>query len=156
MQAIKHLIDLLEYDIWATQKSLSSIREHAEAPIKALSLLSHIISAQSIWYNRVIDHHEIPKPWAEFSLAEVLGKSKEINKKWVSLLEKLNETDLDKNITYKNTRGEEFNNNIRDIITHVINHSTYHRAQIAALIKQSGGKPAVTDYIAFKRLDFKG
>ena len=33
----------------------------------------------------------------------------------------------------------------------VINHSTYHRAQIAQKVKALGGKPAVTDYIVYQR-----
>lgn len=155
METRNNLINLFEYDIWANEKTASSIKEFENSLAKTSSLLSHIISAQTIWYNRVIDYSEIPNPWAEFSLEEVLSKSKEINEKWISFLKNLNEKDLDKTISYKNTKGDKFENTIRDIVIHIINHSTYHRAQIAALIKQSGGQPAVTDYIAFKRRDSK-
>jgi uncharacterized damage-inducible protein DinB len=48
-------------------------------------------------------------------------------------------------------KGEKFANTIKDIVVHVINHSTYHRAQIAQLVKQSGGEPAKTDYIVYQR-----
>jgi len=47
--------------------------------------------------------------------------------------------------------GEKLANNIKDIVVHVINHSTYHRAQIALLVRQSGGEPAKTDYIVYQR-----
>jgi len=33
----------------------------------------------------------------------------------------------------------------------MINHSTYHRAQIALLVKSSNGEPAKTDYIFYQR-----
>jgi uncharacterized damage-inducible protein DinB len=48
-------------------------------------------------------------------------------------------------------KGEKFANTIKDIIVHVINHSKYHRAQIAQLISLSGGEPAKTDYIVYQR-----
>jgi uncharacterized damage-inducible protein DinB len=37
------------------------------------------------------------------------------------------------------------------MVRHVVNHSTYHRGQIAAFIRQFGIKPPQTDYIAFAR-----
>jgi uncharacterized damage-inducible protein DinB len=44
-----------------------------------------------------------------------------------------------------------FSNDIKSIIFHVINHSTYHRGQIASEFKQNGLDPMVTDYILYKR-----
>ncbi|WP_379084396.1 DinB family protein [Pedobacter sp. UC225_65] len=40
---------------------------------------------------------------------------------------------------------------VKDILFHVFNHSTYHRAQIATLFKESGITPPVTDFIILKR-----
>ncbi|MDO8549036.1 MAG: DinB family protein [Ignavibacteria bacterium] len=54
-------------------------------------------------------------------------------------------------IKYRNTKGDEYQNRLSDIITHVINHSSYHRGQIALLVRNAGGIPAVTDYIAYRR-----
>ena len=34
-----------------------------------------------------------------------------------------------------------------DILTHVTMHGAYHRAQIAAAVRESGGEPAYTDFI---------
>lgn len=58
---------------------------------------------------------------------------------------------LKKKISYKNSRGERFENSVRDILFHVINHSTYHRGQIATDCKLHGMTPLATDYIFYKR-----
>jgi len=69
----------------------------------------------------------------------------------LGLIESFQEKDFDARVEYKNAAGEKYTNSVKDIITHVINHSTYHRAQIAQLIRQSGGEPAKTDYIVYQR-----
>jgi uncharacterized damage-inducible protein DinB len=54
-------------------------------------------------------------------------------------------------MTYRSLKGIESTSSLRDILTHVVNHSTYHRGQIARGIKAKGGVPPVTDFIAFAR-----
>ncbi len=63
----------------------------------------------------------------------------------------IDQFDLNGVINFKNTKGLVFNDNIRDILFHVINHSNYHRAQIATEFRQNGLDPIVTDYILHKR-----
>ena len=58
---------------------------------------------------------------------------------------------ITKKIIYKNSKGIEFSNTVQDVIFHVINHSTYHRAQIASDLKANGIEPINTDYIFYKR-----
>jgi uncharacterized damage-inducible protein DinB len=41
--------------------------------------------------------------------------------------------------------GAEFKTPIRDVVTHLVMHSAYHRGQVAAAVKEDGGKPAPTD-----------
>lgn len=45
----------------------------------------------------------------------------------------------------------EFTNTIGDILFHIVNHSTYHRGQIASDFRESDIEPLNTDYIMFKR-----
>jgi uncharacterized damage-inducible protein DinB len=40
---------------------------------------------------------------------------------------------------------------IHEVLTHVFNHSTYHRGQIARIVHEQGGQRASTDFIAFSR-----
>lgn len=54
-------------------------------------------------------------------------------------------------IGYKTSKGDAFQNTVKDILFHIINHSTYHRGQIAANCKEYGIEPLMSDYIFYKR-----
>lgn len=56
------------------------------------------------------------------------------------------EVDLEKLMTYNNATGGQFTNKIKDLLFHIINHSTYHRAQLALLLREQGVEPINTDY----------
>ncbi|UPT65543.1 MAG: hypothetical protein M0D57_13455 [Sphingobacteriales bacterium JAD_PAG50586_3] len=55
-------------------------------------------------------------------------------------------------LEYKNSRGDAWNSTYEDILTHIANHGTYHRGQIASRLKEIGVQPPTTDYIAYSRL----
>jgi uncharacterized damage-inducible protein DinB len=38
-----------------------------------------------------------------------------------------------------------------DLIRHVVNHSTYHRGQLATQLRQLGQIPPATDFIVYRR-----
>jgi len=65
----------------------------------------------------------------------------------VEWMRTLHEEDLSRRVDYTNSQGERWSNTIEDILTHVVLHGTYHRGQIATIVRQSGETPAYTDYI---------
>ena len=89
--------------------------------------------------------------WDNFTIEECYTLSVEVTSKWINLLEGKENEFLEKRFKYKNSKGDDFDNSLKDIVTHIINHSTYHRAQIAQIVKRSEGTPAVTDYIVYQR-----
>ncbi len=58
---------------------------------------------------------------------------------------------LKRRVQYVNTSGHEFATTVEDILLHVVQHSMYHRGQVALLVRASGGTPLATDFIAFVR-----
>ena len=58
---------------------------------------------------------------------------------------------LDAPVAYTNSSGTAFETPLRDILTHVVNHGTHHRAQIALVLREAGIAPPATDYIYFVR-----
>jgi uncharacterized damage-inducible protein DinB len=148
---IDHLTHLFKYNNWATERTAKSISQTESVLPDAIKLLSHFVSAQEIWLNRITGEKSEITPWDNFTIEECIKKSIEATSKWINLLEGKDKDFLDKRIAYHNTKGEKFENSIKDICSHVINHSTYHRAQIAKIIKRAEGTPAVTDYIVYQR-----
>ncbi len=115
---------------------------------KSIRLFNHILNAHQIWNNR-IEPKQPPFGVWEIHPVQNLKNSNQAN--YEQTLQILDTVDLDKTINYTNSRGQAFSNSVRDILFHVINHSTYHRGQIAADFRQNGLEPLVTDYIFYKR-----
>jgi len=149
-----HLTHLFKYDNWATERTARSILNVNSILPEAVKLLSHIVSAEDIWLNRITGEKSNTTPWDNFTIEECIKKSNELTSKWINLLEDKENTFLEKKIQYQNSKGEKFENSIKDITAHVINHATYHRAQIAQHVKRANGIPTVTDYIVYQR-EFK-
>jgi len=146
-----HFIHLFKYNDWATRQTVKSLIILKNKNKKAEVLLSHIISAQKIWLHRIAGKDILTDPWQTLTEEEWIPHSTPLTAEWINFLEGLHDEDFEKRIEYKNSKDEKFTNTIRDIVVQVINHSTYHRAQIALLIRQSGGEPAKTDYIVYQR-----
>lgn len=149
---IDHLTHMFKYNNWATERAANSIINLDEILPEAVRLLSHIISAQQLWLNRITGEHSSITPWDNYTIDESISKSVELTGRWINFLEGSGRGFLEKRIQYQNTKGEKFENTIKDIVIQVINHSTYHRAQIAQLVKRANGTPAATDYIVYQRL----
>ncbi len=148
---VEHLIHLFKYNDWAAERTAKSIESTQRITPDAIRLLSHIISSQYVWLSRITGEKNDLAIWDNFTIEECFKLSVEITSKWINLLEGKNNEFLEKRIKYKNSKGDDFENSLKDIITHVLNHSTYHRAQIAQIVRRADGQPAVTDYIVYQR-----
>jgi len=141
--------ELFEYNLHMNQKVIQSFIQHSDkASEKAVKLINHILNAHQVWNNRIVPKDDVSSVWQIHSL----GKLKEMDTyNFERSIEILKKTDLSAELEYTNTKGLVFKNQVKDVLFHVINHSTYHRAQIASDFKESGITPEVTDYIVYKR-----
>lgn len=74
----------------------------------------------------------------------------EAGRQWLDFVE--NTDNFDRELSYKNYVGDSYVNNVEHIMMHLVNHSTYHRAQIALLLRQKGHEPVNTDFITYDRV----
>lgn len=146
-----YFIDLLEFNKWATEQTTKSILNLNKELPEANKLISHIVAAQKLWMERISGETTVKTPWEEYKTEDIVSLSNDINDRWILLIKNRGNGFLEMVVKYKTTNGEPFENKVMDIITHLINHSTYHRAQIARIVRQEGGIPPSTDFIRFKR-----
>lgn len=144
--------DFFEYDRWCNRRILEILQHHTPASDDPRRLFAHIVGAGRLWLTRMTggDYSGLT-PWPDLTLEQCASLAEELHAGWMSYLDDTTDATLDDTITYTNTKGEPFTTSIRDILTHVNNHSTYHRAQIARALKQEGIAPPVTDYIVYVR-----
>ena len=142
---------LFEYDYWANSRVVENL-ESVNQKEQPLKYFSHVLGSQFIWLARLHAQDTSGKsPWFNLQVSECRAKVEELKETWKKFLEGLKEEELQSKISYKNPQGLEFESRIGDILTHVIIHSAYHRAQAAQAIRASRQEPAVTDFIRFAR-----
>lgn len=143
------LIELFEYSYHFNQKLVDVISNNPEKTSeKVIKLFNHILNAHQIWNNRIEPEQTTFGVWEIHTIKECKSIDKTNYDQTLLILDKV---DLSEIISYINTSGQIFTNSIKDILFHIINHSTYHRGQIASELRQGGLDPFVTDYIFYKR-----
>ena len=113
--------------------------------------LAHILSAEWIWLERcrgvspaaMLDPSRFP------DVATLRDRWRTVEDGQESLLETLTDDALARVLRYTNTRGEVWEYALRDVLYHVVNHSSYHRGQLTTMFRQLGARPIETDYLVF-------
>lgn len=136
---------MFAYDDWANQATLGSLRPHASE--RARRLMAHVVATERLWYDRLLSIPQALPVWPEFTLEQCEAVATEMSASWREYLADLTPDALGARRQYTNTKGERWINSVGDVLTHVILHSAYHRGQIAAEVRASGGEPAYTDFI---------
>ncbi|MEO1100005.1 MAG: DinB family protein, partial [Bacteroidota bacterium] len=103
--------------------------------------------------NRIKDLPTSPFPlWEKYKLRELRTMTMESSTNWSIYLEEHQFQTFEEMIFYKNSQGKRYESTIREIITHVLENSTYYRGQLALSMKNSNIEPPCTDYIQYARL----
>lgn len=149
MSKIAYLTNLFEYNLFASTQLLTQLVNNESAQTeKALKLAAHILNAQTIWNSRMMG---VPQPFGPWQIQQPTTFLATMKREHELSLHIINTKNLQDTLTYTNSLGNTYTNTFEDVLIHIVNHCTYHRAQIATEIKQAGIAPAVTDYIAYKR-----
>ena len=149
----------LSYEDDAHAKSLASLasvpadRRTAPEYVRACGLMAHTVLVRRIWLNRM--HGGEPYTGAPFpdgtDLRQVAADWQAIYADWNDYLANLTDEGLSRAFEYAGLFGGRFRSRVGDVLPHLFTHSAYHRGQIALLVKQAGGTPALTDFIYLNR-----
>lgn len=153
----RDLLLIYDYNYWANRRILQAA-EHLrpeeltqELPMSWKSIqgtLGHILSAEWVWRKRC---QERVSPAAmldidQFSTLEVLRRRwDEEEAAMRGYLAGLSDADLEERIDYKNTKGTPFSRVLWQILLHVVNHGTQHRAEAALYLTTLGHSPGDID-----------
>ncbi|MFI5231379.1 MAG: DinB family protein [Gemmatimonadales bacterium] len=146
-----HIRRLFDHLVWADARTLHSLRAMHAAPLDALRLYGHVLAAEHVWLARIEDREPEMPVWPALDLDECAALSAKNHAAFALLAETLSTADLERKVHYRNSKGDEFTNTVEDILTHVALHGSYHRGQVARIVRAEGGSPQATDYIFFIR-----
>ncbi|HXG71470.1 MAG TPA: DinB family protein [Gemmatimonadaceae bacterium] len=142
---------MFDHVAWADRDVLANLRAARGVDAKALELLSHVLAAEHVWLSRIAGRTASVSVWPALSFDVCERLADENALEFTALLSRMGADMLERPVTYRNSAGDQFTSTVRDILTHVALHGSYHRGQIAALVRAAGTKPALTDFIAFAR-----
>ena len=152
----------LEFMKWADDTMLAAL---SQAPPGEVSLdrsssfkslfdtLNHVYLAELVWFRR--DQGQQDAKIADLASPadlSALGQAwPELHQAWIDWSRSVSTEDWSKPLILRNSQGQEFPLPHWQLVLHLVNHGSYHRGQVATMLRQAGIKPPGTDLIAYYR-----
>ncbi len=140
---------LFDYNFYCNRKIIEQCQTLKKVPKRSSELFSHILNAHHIWNKRLLDEEWTYDVWQVHDVNNWEDIHYENQRTTFEII--TNTDDFTKRVDYKTTEGRIFANELKDVLFHVINHSTHHRGQIAADLRANKIAPEQLDYIFYKR-----
>lgn len=147
MQALFN--QLFDYNFFCNKKLIEQCANLEEVPENSVKLFGHILNAHHIWNNRIIGKKPEFEVWQKHPLNGWGDIHYENQRTTFEII--TNADDFTRRIDYENSEGRVFANELKDILFHIVNHSTHHRGQILMDYRSNGIEPDSLDYIFYKR-----
>ena len=150
---------LYAYNRWANRRLVAAsstltpellTRDLAVSFHSVWGTLGHILWGEWLWLGRWQDRPSTGRsPLECLDLGTLERRWVKIEREQLEFIERLTAADLERPISYENPPGTPWTYPLAHMLQHVVNHSTYHRGQVAAMLRQVGTAPPPTDYLVF-------
>jgi uncharacterized damage-inducible protein DinB len=153
---------LVDYNAWANLRTLDAcaalsqdqfLQDMRSSFASVRDTLAHIYGAEFIWLARWNSRvpEVLPKP-ADFPDIEAIrARLAGLDRSLQDFAASLTVDRLGQTLNYKLLNGTPMSGSLGPMLQHMVNHSTYHRGQIATMLRQLGTKSVSTDLIAYHR-----
>lgn len=150
MNTVEHLRELFRYNDWANRRIIVSLK--AGDCERARQILAHLLTTEREYFERLYGKDSTGFDfWPELSIAECSLRTKETAERYEKLLRGFDEEGLDLWTRYKTSKGVACENSFRELLTHVVIHSSIHRGSIILKLREEGFEPPKIDYIVYLR-----
>jgi uncharacterized damage-inducible protein DinB len=159
---LEELRSLLTYNEWANARTFTAIGTLSDEQLtkdlgssfpSILLTAGHMVGAEWAWLQRWVA--ESPTVYPEWVLKPTLGdlgpRLQTLQNERARFLSSLSDADLATPRPFKLFSGVSDQQPLEVMIRHVVNHASYHRGQIATMMRQVGAKATGTDYILYAR-----
>jgi uncharacterized damage-inducible protein DinB len=146
------LIKHFEFEQWSNSMIIESLKALKEKDERAITLFSHLLSSHSMWLSRVNKTEFTCTLFQERTLEECEQIMQENLLGWQNYLTSKTDADLEEVIEFMSAwevNPSKRKMTVEDAITHIINHSSYHRGQIVASIKGKVDELPLSTYIIY-------
>jgi uncharacterized damage-inducible protein DinB len=156
---LSDLVHHVRYNAWASRKCLDSARALTPEELNrnlgaaypsVAAALGHIFMADDAWYSRITGAPRLTS--GEPQSIEALERDwLPLLDRYIAMAEGLTEDGWNRVVSYRNLQGDPYENTVRHILLHLVNHDSFHRGQVSAFLRQLGHKPAWIDLMAYYR-----
>ena len=151
--------ELFRYHYWARDRQLKACESLTEEQFRRplgssfssiRDTLAHLIAAEWLWLEywrgRSIESMWSPEQFP--TLAAVAERWRKVEFEMLEYLGALNEEALARNVTLVDPQGRAWTYLMWRMMLHLINHQSYHRGQVATLLRQLGIQPPDVDFLS--------
>ena len=150
MNTREHLRGLFDYDDWANRRTIAAL-ETGESE-KSRRILAHILITKQEYFERLGGKDSTGfNFWPDLDLSECEQLAETTTENYERLLNDSEESGLDRSAKYKTSEGVPYEDSYRDLLTHVLVHSSIHRGNIVVKMRDEGLEPPKIDYIIYLR-----
>lgn len=149
---------LFEYNRWANARAIEGAaaltadelsRSVGGSFTSVLGTLTHLVGAEWVWLERWNGRSPRALPSDFATVDDLRRRLTEVEAGQKAVLDGLTPERLASKITYVNFAGKTWTYALGEAMVHLVNHGTYHRGQVATLLRQLGKKPLSTDYLLY-------
>jgi uncharacterized damage-inducible protein DinB len=151
---------LFAYNRWANAKTLESVSALTEEELgrklggsfpSVRETLAHLYAAEWVWLERLrgISPGGLPPSEEVPTLTALREKWNAVEERQKAFVAGVAEARMAQTMSYTNVKGEPWSYPVGELLVHIVNHSTYHRGQVATMLRQLGKTPESTDYLLF-------
>jgi len=152
--------NLYRYNSWANARILNTAAQLRPDQLRAETTSSfgsvhgtlvHILKAQWVWLQRGQGHFPSTTldPQIFLDLDHIRARWDEVERETQDFVATCTETDLTRDITYRNYQNELWTYPLWQQMLHQVNHATQHRSEVAMVLSTWGFSPGWLDFLYF-------
>lgn len=159
---INEIMELFDYNLWANNRLFEAA---AQLPtdqylkdVKAShagihGTLAHIVGAQKLWVSRWLSSPDktLMRGADVSTLLELISIWEKVSSDTAKFLAGLNDEKLQETLLVTTTSGQQYTHTFQQMLQHLVSHSTGHRGQVVAMMRQCGITPPNIDLISYYR-----
>jgi uncharacterized damage-inducible protein DinB len=150
MESIEYLRELYIYNDWANRRIITALKSNLSD--KSLKILAHLLVTEQEYYERLYGKDSTGfEFWQNLTLEDCGKLAKENAERYERLLRQFDDEGLGQTVSYKTSEGVAYTNSFRELLTHVLIHSSTHRGNIVLKMREENFTPPGIDYIIYLR-----
>ncbi len=150
METVEHLRELFAYNDWANRRVIHALKPNRSE--KARRILAHLLITEKEYFERLDSKDSTGFDfWQNLSPEDCEDLAQENAENYERILKRFDDAGLGQIAKYKTSQGVAYQNTFRELLTHVLFHSSIHRGNIIFKMREESFAPPKIDYIIYLR-----